>query len=84
MNSIHLLRSLIKEAIHASSEYMRREEIRERIQRDVIGLIRSNRITNESDLNRYFWYIADTDGSSDVQLALTTLKSIPFHIWKKL
>lgn len=76
------LRHLIREAIHASPEYMKQEETRERIQRELIGLIVSGTVRSQKDVDRYFWFISDTQPGTE--LALTALRSIPFQVWQKL
>lgn len=85
---IKLLKRLIREAISASPMYMRLEDERELIQRNVVSRIRKGYIKNDKDLRRYLMYLSQEDPltgkTSSYDLAVTALLDIPFSVWKKI
>lgn len=69
------IRMLIKETISASPSYMLKEEIREKFQETIVDRINNGKIKNDSDLSSFF---------KDAEMALNTLKAVPFKIWNKI
>jgi len=82
------LRLLIREMIHASSQYKRfKEEPRELIQRNIIGRIRRGIITSDRDLHHYLLGVLEDpllNVNKEFELAITALKEIPFSVWSKI
>lgn len=78
------LRRLFREGmdeakIGASSEYLKKEHIREAIQQLIARSVASGEIQDEASLNRFIEEIPQV-----VTLSLTALKSIPLEIWQKI
>lgn len=75
------LRQLFAEAmaseakITASDEYMKKEAVREHIQKHVVDLVAAGEIKSQEELDA-FW--ATTD------MAVKALKGIPLEVWTKL
>jgi len=71
------VRRLIREAgkIGASSEYMKKERVREQLQQVITDHVRSGEISDDESLKQFI---------KDVDLSMTSLKMIPFEVWKKL
>jgi len=71
-----LLRNFIREAaISASPEYMKKEHVRERLQELIIAAMNDGAFSDEATRETFF---------ADLNLAITTLKMIPFEVWQKL
>ena len=74
--TIGTVRTLVREAkIKASPAYIKKEKTREELQQMIIQRISSNEIASVTELETFF---------SDISLAMTALKSIPFEVWEKL
>jgi hypothetical protein len=73
--SLSRLRSLIREAISASEDYMKKERIREDLQDRVIEAVMKGDIKDEKDLVEYF---------KTVDMAVKALKMIPYDVFVKL
>jgi len=73
--SLPSLRRLIKEAIGASENYMKKERIREDLQARIADAVSSGDVKNEKDLEDYF---------KTVDMAVKALKMIPFEVFVKL
>jgi len=70
------LRSIIKEVSAAASpEYMKKEALREELQRFVVEKIISKSINNQQQLDSLF---------QTIEMIVSTLKMIPFDIWQKI
>jgi hypothetical protein len=73
--SLSNLRTLISEAIGASASYMKREKIREDLQRRVVDAVISGDINDEGDLQEYF---------ETIDMAVKALKMIPYEVFTKI
>tara|TARA_Y100000310_G_scaffold221871_1_gene223456 strand:- start:1406 stop:1639 length:234 start_codon:yes stop_codon:yes gene_type:complete len=70
------LKQIIKEeTVSASSEYMKKENVREQLQNMVLELIKNGDITSDDDIKEFF---------GTVEMASNTLKMIPFMVYNKL
>ena len=69
------LREFIHEVVSASSAYMKKERRRKLIQQLILNEVRSGEITSQAELEAF---LADTN------LALTSLKMIPFSVWEQM
>jgi len=70
------LKQIIKEeTASASSEYMKKENIREQLQGMVLELIKNGDITSDDDIKEFF----DT-----IDMASNALKMIPFMVYNGL
>ena len=61
--------------ISASPEFMKKERTREMLQALVIEALKSGAFEDDETREEFF---------NQLQLAITTLKVIPFEIWQKL
>lgn len=80
---MQLLRTLIREVITASPEYMKKEKVREKMQGLITKQVRTGKIKDQLSLQNFLARLS-ADATSDQQLALTALRSIPFEVWVKL
>lgn len=69
------LRTYILEVIRASQSYMKKEEIRERLEDLIKTRVANNVITSQDELDQFF---------DDVNIAARALKGIPFSVFVKL
>ena len=69
----------IHEVVSASPEYALKEKIRQKIQDSVIKRVKNNVISSQKELDDYFMSLSSNPNNT---LALTALKSIPFHVWQ--
>ena len=81
-----VLRQFIREAVGASLEYMKLENDREMIQRNVIARIRRGVIKNDRDLQMYLRSIIEDPltgrKTRSYELAATALGDVPFAVWE--
>jgi hypothetical protein len=75
-----LLRRLIREAVAASMEYMKKEDVRKEVQDKILKYMFAGRIEDQDDLDTLLQSL-DTPRT---HLAVTTLRSVPFDVWMKL
>lgn len=70
------LRQLIREGkISASADYMKKEKVREELQGLVAVRVASGEIADQAALEQFI---------KDIGASVTSLKMIPFDVWKKL
>lgn len=72
------LRKLINEAgkrIGASAAYLKKEKVREEMQRFIISQISAGNVSDQASLDALV---------KDIELSMTALRSVPFDVWKKL
>ena len=74
------LRQFIHEAISASDDYLTKEATRQEIQDEVLHLIDSGEIRDQDTLAAFL----DDVESTETNLAVMTLRSVPFPVWKRL
>jgi len=75
MNSKNLDKIISEAKISASDDYQKKERLREALQNVFISLVKNGDIKSQEDLSQ---------AVKDVDLVMTTLKIIPFEVWKKL
>lgn len=79
---------LIREMIKASPSYMKLEDDRELIQRNIVARVRRGVIKDDRDLRAYLnsiWTDPLTGKKSkSYELAVTALSDIPFSVWEKV
>jgi hypothetical protein len=63
------LKTIISEEIKASSEYLKKEDIRQKIQSIIEHEVSTNAVNSQEDLNKLF---------STIEMAIRTLKQVPF------
>jgi len=73
--SHQLIKRLVVEVISASKSYMKKEAVRQAVQDLVASKVASKEIKNQEQLDE--WFVATT-------LAITSLKMVPFEVYKKL
>lgn len=78
-----LLASAVAEAkIAAHPDYMKKERVRERVQAQILDLVRTGHVASQADLDAF---IKSAQGKSpNIDLALTALKMVPFEIYMKM
>lgn len=71
------LRKIVREAgkIGASPDYMKKERVREKLQKLIADHVASGEITDQAGLDQFI---------KDVDVSMTALKMIPFEVWGKL
>lgn len=70
------LRRLVREAkISASPEYLKKEAIRERIQKEIVDAVSSGEITDQQQL---------TDLFKTHEMALSALRMVSFEVFEKI
>lgn len=72
MKDAKLLREFIQEAIRASASYMKKEEVREMIESEIIERLKTHKIGNEAELDDFF---------DSAEMAIRALKMVPFENW---
>ena len=80
MEQFKTLRQFIKEEVSASPKYMKLERVRKKLQDKILQNVVSGNITNQSDLEKFLTSIIDPK----FELAVTTLRSVPFSVWSTL
>ena len=66
---------IAEQKISASPEYMKKEKIREELQKLIVDKIATGVVNNEQELGSLI---------SDINTAMTALKMVPFSVWQKL
>lgn len=61
--------------IAASPSYMKKEKVREDLQKLIAARVMSGEITDQEALDQFI---------NDIATSVTALKMIPFDVWKKL
>jgi len=70
------LRKVVREAkIGASPDYMKKERVREELQKLISDHVASGDIVDQPSLEQFI---------KDVDISMTALKMIPFEVWGKL
>lgn len=70
------MKDLVKEAkVSASSEYQKKEKLREGIQNVFADLVKSKVISSQKEFDILV---------NDVDMIMKTLKLIPYEVWEKL
>jgi hypothetical protein len=75
------LRALFREGleleakISASPDFLKKERVREQLQKIIAAAVASGEITDEASLQRFM---------NDINTSMIALKMIPFDVWKKL
>jgi hypothetical protein len=74
------LRQLFAEAVQeakvgASPTYLKKEAVREALQKIVVASVESGGITDQKDLDQLF---------ADIDMSAKALKMVPFDVWKKV
>lgn len=75
--TVRELRHAIREAgkIGASPEYMKKERIREQLQKIIADNVASGDIADQAALDQFI---------KDIGTSMTALKMIPFDVWSKM
>jgi len=75
--TIKELRKTIKEAnkIKASAAYLKKENIREKLQQLIASSVASGEIQDQGELEQYV---------QDMSMSVNTLKMIPYDVWLKI
>ena len=61
--------------VEIGSSYLKKEKVREEIQRIISNHVKNEEITSQEDLDSFV---------KDLEISLLALKAIPFDVWKKL
>lgn len=74
---ISYIRNVISETKKAkiSTEYQKKENIRQLVQNIIQDEIDNKQVTSQKDLD---------DLHKDISLALTALRSVPYEVWEKM
>jgi len=71
------LKRVVQEAgkVGASPDYMKKERVREKLQKLIADHVASGEIADQASLQQFL---------KDVEVSMTALKMIPFEVWGKL